>query len=307
MSRSVRNRVFFTPLFSLLLAAAYLFAQRSQQPLVHQLAPGVFYWQGDEILHVQTNVGWVVFEDYVLVIDANFPWGARQILPEIRKTTSKPIRYLFDTHYHADHAYGNVIFHDAGAAVVSTIDCAREARDKGWRDVQNQAKERVSEPLVYPSVTFQDRMVFDDGAHRVELIHVGPAHTKGDAVAYLPKEKILFVGDLACNWVYGNNVGDVDADLHHWIKALNDLLGWSVQTVIPAHGAPGGVEVLRGQHDYFRDMVAGVEAGIKAAKTAEQVAAEINLSQYQPFAADPKRTAGQIRTIYRKLSASEPR
>jgi cyclase len=301
MRRVFFNRIVLAALFALLLGAAFLLAQR-QEPLVHELAPGVFYWQGDEILRVQTNVGWVIFDDYVLVIDANFPWGARQILPEIRKTTTKPIRFLFDTHYHADHAYGNVIFHEAGAAIVSSIDCSEEARRKGWRDVQNQAKERVSEPLVYPSVTFKDRMVFDDGSHRVELIHVGPAHTKGDAVAYLPKEKILFVGDLAVNWVYGNNVSDVDADPHHWLKALDDLSKWNIQTVIPAHGVPGGMEVIRGQHDYFGEMITAVEAGIKTGKTAEQIAGEVNLTRYQPFGAEPRRSAGQIRSMYRKLA-----
>ena len=300
MRRVFLNRIALTALFTLLLETAFLLAQR-QEPLVHELAPGVFYWQGDEILRVQTNVGWIIFNDYVLVIDANFPWGAREILPEIRKTTTKPIRFLFDTHYHADHAYGNVIFHDAGAAIVSSIDCAEEARRKGWHDVHNQAKERVSEPLIYPSVTFQDRMAFDDGSHRVELVHVGLAHTKGDAIAYLPKEKILFVGDLAVNWVYGNNVSDVDADPHHWLKVLDDLSMWNIRTVIPAHGIPGGVEVIRGQRDYFGEMITAVEAGIKTGKTAEQIADGVNLAKYQPFGADPKRSAGQIRSMYRNL------
>jgi len=48
---------------------------------------------------------WVIFNDYVLVVDANFPWGAREILPKIRATTNKPIRFVLNTHYHGDHAY----------------------------------------------------------------------------------------------------------------------------------------------------------------------------------------------------------
>jgi len=293
--------------FAALTVAAFLRAQKSTEPLVHELAPGVFYWQGDEIRRVQTNVGWVIFKDYVLVIDANFPWGAREILPEIKKTTDKPIRFVFNTHYHADHSYGNVVFHDAGAVVVSTSDSAQESRERGWRDVQNQAKERATEPLVNASVMFPDQMVFDDGDQRVELIKVGPAHTKGDAVAYLPKSKILFVGDLAVNWVYGNNLSDPGADLHHWVTMLGKLAGWDITALIPAHGVPGTVETLVGQRDYLRDMLQQVEAGLKAGKSAEQLASEINLRTYQPFGADPKRTGNQVRSMYRNLSGTSPK
>src|SRR5437868_10465342 len=67
---------------------------------------------------------------------------------------------------------------------------------------------RVPMPAVPASITFPDRMVFDDGTHRVVLTRLGPAHSKGDAVAYLPEERILVSGDLCVNWKWGNNVGD---------------------------------------------------------------------------------------------------
>src|SRR5262249_39345667 len=152
---------------------------------------------------------------------------------------SKPLQFLLNTHYHADHSYGNVVFQNAGAAILCSIECAEEARRKGWRDIQNQAKDRATEPQVIPSVLFQDNMIFDDGVQRVELTKLGPAHTKGDVVAYLPKSKVLFVGDLAVNWIYGNNLSDVDADYRSWIRALDGLCGWDVKVVVPAHGVPG--------------------------------------------------------------------
>src|SRR5262249_47694358 len=241
--------------FAALLTAAFLAAQKPQESLVHEIAPGLFYWKGDEIKRVQTNVGWAIFQDYVVVIDANFPWGAREILPEIKKTTSKPIRFVFDTHYHADHSYGNVVFQAEGATIVSSAASQEEAQTKGWRDAQNQAKDRATDPLIHPTLVFPDKMTFDDGQQRVELIVMGPAHTKGDTVAYLPKAKVLFVGDLAVNWIYGNNVSDVDADLHHWVQVLGQLSEWDVKTVIPGHGVPGDVATLRGQRDYLRDML----------------------------------------------------
>src|SRR5215831_21175798 len=146
--RTQIRRVTVAAAFAALMAVALLRGQRSSENLVHELGPDVFYWQGDEILRVQTNVGWAIFKDYVLVIDANFPWGAREILPAIKKTTSKPLQFLLNTHYHADHSYGNVVFQNAGAAILCSIDCAEEARRKGWRDIQNQAKDRATEPQV---------------------------------------------------------------------------------------------------------------------------------------------------------------
>jgi cyclase len=290
--------------FVLLFAAFHSTAQQDAENPVRQLAPGVYYWQGNRERQVQTNVGWVIFRDYVLVIDANFPWGAREILPAIKKTTDKPIRFVFDTHYHADHAYGNVVFSEIGATIVCSRDCTEESRAKGPRDVQNQAKERATDPLVHPSLLFEDKLTFDDGEHRVELIKVGPAHTKGDAVAYLPKEKILFVGDVAVNWTLGNNLSDADADHRNWVRVLDQLARWDVNIVAPAHGVLGTVETIRGQRDYLADMLRQVEAGIQAGKPVEKLAEEISLTRYRPFGAEPRRTAGQVRSMYRKLAAN---
>jgi glyoxylase-like metal-dependent hydrolase (beta-lactamase superfamily II) len=150
---------------------------------------------------------------------------------------------------------------------------------------------------------FEEKLVFDDGERRVELIKVGPAHTKGDAVAYFPREKILFVGDLAVNWNLGNNVSDVDADHHNWVRVLDRLAGWDAKIVAPGHGVLGTLETIRGQRDYLADMLRQVETGIKAGKTADQLAEEINLTRYQPFGTEPRRTAGQVRSMYRKLAA----
>ena len=169
------------------------------QNRVHQLARDVYYWSGDLSKHEQTNVGFVVFRDYVLVIDANFPWAAEKIIADIKAITPKPIRFVFNTHYHADHTLGNSVFIAHGAAIVSTDDLALELGTKGMEDVKDQTKITL-EHLELPSIRFQDRLVFDDGQHRVELIKYGQAHTKGDGVAYLPAEGIVFVGDLAVNW-----------------------------------------------------------------------------------------------------------
>src|SRR5437016_3961083 len=85
---------------------------------VTNIAPDVYFHEGDLKGHGHCNNGWIVFADYVLVIDGNFPSGAQEIIPKIKATTPKPIRFVFDTHHHGDHSYGNQVWMQAGATPV---------------------------------------------------------------------------------------------------------------------------------------------------------------------------------------------
>ena len=90
------------------------FTEESDIGKVDHIAPDVFFHVGD-LSRGLCNNGWVIFEDYVLVIDANFPLGAQELLPKIRAVTDKPVRFAFDTHHHGDHAYGNQTWVENGA------------------------------------------------------------------------------------------------------------------------------------------------------------------------------------------------
>ena len=314
---SAMIRILLAASFALLLVVA----AQSQVQRVTQLAPGVFFWRGDTTIRRPANCTWIVFQDYVLVIDANFPWGAREILPEIKRTTNKPIRFVFNTHYHADHSFGNRSFMDAGATIVCSRECGEESRRKGEADWRNQVINRgqranasehdktVMEEtranqyrLEHPTLLFEDRLIFDDGNRRVELIRVGPGHTIGDAVAYLPRERILVTGDLCVNWESGNNVGDQDADPENWVRILETLAKRDVKIVVPGHGALGTTDTLLGQSAYLADILTQVRAGLRMSKTADQLAQEINLPKHQPWGASS--SAGAIRAVYRKLAGS---
>jgi cyclase len=298
------QRITFGIVFGLLLFAA----AHSEGTGVRELAPGVFFWQGDHILRKPANCTWILFKDYVLVIDANFPWGAREILPEIKRTTNKPIRFLFDTHYHSDHTFGNSLFVDDGASVVCSEECSAELKTKGkaewdkWREAG--AHSLAGARLELPTLTFADQIAFDDGDRRVEIKRLGPAHSKGDAVAYLPKEKILITGDLCVNWTWGNNMADPDADYDNWTRVLDDLARWDVRTVVPGHGSLAAADTLLAQREYIADIVRQVRTGVRATKTADQLLAEIDLSRHGSFGANVQQNAGSIRAVYRKVAVS---
>ncbi|HXJ42704.1 MAG TPA: MBL fold metallo-hydrolase [Bryobacteraceae bacterium] len=290
----------------LLLLMLFAVAGQAQSSGVRQLAPGVYLWPGDRDRRQPANCTWVVFKDYVVVLDANFPWGAREILTKIRTTTDKPIRYVFNTHYHGDHSYGNSVFVDRGAAVITSQATDKELRTRGaagwtnWRDTAHSLEGARLEPA---SITFTDQMVLDDGTQRVELIRMGPSHSNGDAVAYLPKQKILIAGDLCVTWGFGNNVADASANYDNWLHGLERMAAWGVTTVVPGHGAVGSVEVLKVQREYLADMVYGVRSGIAAGKSADELVREIDLRKHGLIANDADANAVSIRAVYRHLTA----
>ena len=291
-------RTILVTLFAGLLAVAY---QSRPSPKTRELAPGVFMREAEPDKRIIANAGWVVFRDYVLVIDANYPWGARAILDDIRKTTGKPIRYVFDTHYHGDHAHGNGVFVDAGATIVCSADCQAESLRKNPQAWQDSGDIYKNEKLEHPQIGFPDRLAFDDGTHRVELIKVGPGHTLGDAIAWLPKERIIFTGDLCVNKRSGNNLADPDADPEGWLRALDGLMKFDIAQLVPGHGLLGDKQAIPGQRAYLQAIIDGVRAGIGRGETADRLVDSLDLSRHAEWGADRARNQAAVRAVYAKL------
>lgn len=301
----MRIRYIATIVFSMLMLATSL----AQDSSVRVLAPGIYFWEGDRDRRQPANCIWVQFKDYVLVIDANFPWAAQEILPEIKKTTNKPIRFVVDTHWHNDHTYGNCVWADAGATIVCSQECAEELATRGvtgWKNWNENAHSLQGYRLAQPAMTFSDKIVFDDGTMRVEVSRVPPCHSKGDAIAYLPVQRILVTGDLCVNWTWGNNLGDSGANPENWIRTLDLMAKWNVQTVVPGHGGPVDLQKLRAQRDYLVDMLDQVRSGIQQGRTADEIARTIDLSRHGSFGVNAAANASSIRAMFRYLSIRGP-
>jgi cyclase len=288
-------------LLSLHLCAASL------PPLVHVAAPGVYYRQSEDDKRIIATTSWIEFKDFVFVVDANFPWGAKAIIADLRQTTSKPIRFVLNTHYHGDHAYGNGVFAAEGATIVSSDATAAESikRDPAaWdKNTDTGIYALKQYPLVHPQLTFHDRLVIDDGTRRLELIRLGPAHTPGDVVAWLPKERIVFTGDL-CTTRAQNNLADPGFNADGWLHALDQMVALDPAIVVPGHGIQGTVDALRGQRAYIAAIADGVKAGIAKGETVEQLQKDIDLSSHKPWADLPERNAIAIKAVYQKLKAT---
>ena len=245
-------------LLALLAVTPWLSAQVNQ---VQKVASDVYFHEGDIKGHGHCNNGWIVFDDYVVVIDGNFPSGAQEILPKIRAMTDRPIRFAFDTHHHGDHAYGNQVWVEAGAVPVAHEGVLEEmkkyetgrfgSKPGRWEDAAKGRADVAASKLKPPTVLFRKEMFFDDGQRRVELLHFGVAHTHGDGFAWLPKERILFTGDACVNGPF-NFMGDGDSG--QWVKTLEAARALKPKVVCPGHGPMGGPEVLDDQIAYFVEL-----------------------------------------------------
>ena len=208
---------------------------------VVKVAPGVYFRQGDLKGKSHCNNGFVIFKDFIVVIDANFPSGAEACLADIRKVSKKPVRLVFDTHHHGDHAYGNPVWTASGAIPVTHENVLKELEryePQRWQEASEEREDvrklGLSSPQP-PVLTYPDRMVIDDGTQRIELLHFGTAHTRGDDFVYLPQHRAVFTGDAVVNGPH-NYMGD--GDTHSWIKVISELEKLDVEMVLPGHALP---------------------------------------------------------------------
>ncbi len=253
-------------------AVATVSSAVAQINTVQEISPGIYFHEGD-FRRGHCNNGWIVLDDFVLVVDANFPSGAKVVIPKIKETSEKPVRFAFDTHHHGDHAYGNQVWAEMGATVVAHQGVAAEMKEKepaGWNNSAKSRPDVAESKLKAPTVLFPDQLIFDDGQRRVELKYFGVAHTKGDGFVWLPKEKILFTGDACVNGAY-NYTGD--ANIAEWIKTLEAVKQLGAEIVCPGHGPKGGPEIIADQQAYFQELWARVKALKDAGKTPAEAKA----------------------------------
>ena len=164
-----------------------------------ELADGVYAYttEGDP------NTGIIIGDDGVLVMDTRAtPVAARELIDAVRTVTDKPFKYVVLSHYHAVRVLGASAY---GAEHIVASEMTRDLIvERGQHDFDSELQrfprlfqDAESIPgLTWPTLTFPERMTIHMGEREVQLMHIGKGHTKGDIIAWLPKEKVCFSGDL---------------------------------------------------------------------------------------------------------------
>lgn len=225
------------------------------------------------------NAGIVVGTDGVLVIDTLVSAKeARRFLKDIRAVTNKPIKYVITTHAHFDHAFGSSVFTDQGAAMVShALDAASLAKNGETMLKKSQAygltpQDLAGTRIVLPSLTFTERLTIRLGGETVELIHLTPSHSPGSTLVHLPKQKVLFAGDVLFT-DFHPFMGE--GDIPGWAKTLDFIQGMDVTAIIPGHGPLSTKKDVAEMKDYILLFDAKARELGPAAKDAGALAAEL--------------------------------
>ena len=207
------------------------------------------------------NSGVVIGDKFILVSDATAtPAMAQDLIARIRGVSDRPIKYVLLTHYHAVRVLGASAFSAEGATeVIASQGTLELIRERGAQDMQSEMERfprlfRNSESvpgLTWPTLVVgggdpargevPGRLTLDLGGVTVQIWHPGPGHTRGDTIAWVEQEKVLFSGDLV---EYQAGVYTGDAQLQEWPATLEALRALGATALVPGRG-----EAMQGAAD----------------------------------------------------------
>jgi glyoxylase-like metal-dependent hydrolase (beta-lactamase superfamily II) len=196
------------------------------------------------------NSGVVIGDRYIMVSDATAtPAMARDLIAQIRKVSDKPIKYVLLTHYHAVRVLGASAYVAEGATeVIASRGTYELIVERGAQDMQSEMERfprlfrgADSVPgLTWPTLVVgngqpgrQGSLEIDLGGVKVQIWHPGPGHTRGDTIAWVEEEKVLFSGDLV---EYEAGVYTGDAQLEEWPATLEALRALNAEYLVPGRG-----------------------------------------------------------------------
>ena len=211
----------------------------------------------DQRINVVPNIGIIVGRDGVLVVDTGMgPRNAETVLDEVKKISSKPVAYLTVTHFHPEHGMGAQAF-PASTIVIYPTAQKTELLEKGaamMKEFSGVSSEigDLLKPVRFrmPNVTFSEEAEVDLGDFPVRLLHWGSAHTLGDNFVFLPKQRILFGGDVVINRFFPI-MADSDSSGMSWIQTLERLEKLNPAIVVPGHGEVGDVGLVAAMREYL--------------------------------------------------------
>lgn len=248
---------------TILVRALFLFAictlpAVASEPVLQpvKVAPNVYAVIGD--IGPQTyannglnnNLGFVVSSDGVLVINSGPSYKvAKALHTAIQKITKQPVKWVINGNSQSHYWLGNAYFHNQNIPILARQEAVRQMQEMGSAQLQNTKnilKDQIEQTsLSYPDKLLQEKHSIRMGDTLLEIVYFGPAHTSGDVVVWLPKQKVLFAGDIVFTermlgiLPIGNNA--------NWIKAFDQAMALRPEVIVPGHGHP--TNILKASHD----------------------------------------------------------
>lgn len=247
-------------LIGALVAWMALAVSASAAPLpfvLKQVGPGVYAAIDGPDHKAGSNAGFVVGDDGVLVIDAFFTVdAARALVAEIHRLTPKPIRYVVNTHYHADHTGGDQALRDAGAIIIA------HKNVRGWVRTNNinlfgdritpELKARI-EALPLPDLTTDKDLTVWLGSRKI-IVRTVLGHTGSDLTVFVPGAKVLFTGDMLWRKIPPNLIDGSVAEWQATDSAFAGMRDAPHMVYVPGHGDVADLADVKDFRSYLLDL-----------------------------------------------------
>lgn len=287
------------------------------------LGDGAYAWLAPDGSWGWSNAGLIIDGDQSLLVDTLFDLPlTREMLDAMRKAEPRAatrVDTLVNTHANGDHCYGNQLVE--GAEIIASRATADEMGDMPPQALEQMVKtlgdqdsklghfvRRAFGPFDFsgidvarPTQTFETELELHVGDKLVQLMNVGPAHTRGDVLAYVPKDGIIFTGDIL--FVEGTPIIWA-GPTQNWIDACDRILGLELEAVVPGHGPitdKRGVEAVKAYLVYVRDEARKrYDAGMDRVEAAKDIA----LSDFSSWG-DAERIVVNVASLYREFSGDE--
>jgi glyoxylase-like metal-dependent hydrolase (beta-lactamase superfamily II) len=274
-------------------------AQESQTGTLTEIIPGHYLYNAGF-----QNSGVSVTDDGVLVVDGlNSEARGQHVRQLISETTEQPVRYLVSSTFHNNFTRGNAAYDDV-------IKIGHELHRADLVALMEEDNEPLDERAPrLTDVTYTDSMTLHLGGKEIQIIHIGPAHTRGDSIVYVPEDRIVYISEL----LFYDRFPWMNSGYVNWINAIDTILGMDVDIVVPGQGHenmfsagfPGySREKLMSFRQVLVDARDAVQREIDRGATEEDVLRTVLLSEYQDLGSYDRQREVVVSRTYRDLKGT---
>jgi glyoxylase-like metal-dependent hydrolase (beta-lactamase superfamily II) len=220
------------------------------------------------------NVGISTGEDGLYIIDDQVRPVTKELLQAIRKISNKPIRFVINTHYHADHTGGNETIGGAGAVIIAHDNIHKRMITPQVSIFMNKTTPAYAKEAL-PVVTFNDRMSLHLNGETATAYYVANGHTDGDSIIHFPASNVIHMGDMFFNGMYPYVDLDAGGSIEGMVVAADLALSMADEStrIIPGHGQLAMTEDLKNYRDFLIKASTNVQALIDQDMSLQQIIA----------------------------------